>query len=87
MSNIFQKKHGGPESEERHVGDLGNIWAVQGGANVFVFDEQIQLTADPEFSIIGRSIVIHENEDDLGESGDPSGNSGARLKCCKIEWA
>jgi Cu/Zn superoxide dismutase len=38
-----------------------------------------------KFQIIGRSIVIHEGEDDLGASGDPSGNSGTRIGCCIIE--
>ena len=37
-----------------------------------------------KFQIIGRSIVIHEGEDDLGASGDPSGDSGTRIGCCLI---
>jgi Cu/Zn superoxide dismutase len=36
------------------------------------------------FQILGRSIVIHAGEDDLGASGDPSGNSGTRIGCCLI---
>ena len=32
-------EEGAPESEERHVGDLGNIEAIDGRANVFIFDE------------------------------------------------
>jgi superoxide dismutase, Cu-Zn family len=34
-------------------------------------------------SIIGKSVVVHEKEDDL--KTDPSGNSGARVACGAIE--
>jgi Cu-Zn family superoxide dismutase len=36
-------------------------------------------------SIIGKSVVVHEKEDDL--KTDPSGNSGARVACGAIEAA
>jgi Cu-Zn family superoxide dismutase len=36
-------------------------------------------------SIIGKSVVVHEKEDDL--KSDPSGNSGARQACGVIEAA
>ena len=36
-------------------------------------------------SIIGKSVVVHEKEDDL--KTDPSGNSGARQACGAIEAA
>jgi Cu-Zn family superoxide dismutase len=36
-------------------------------------------------SIIGKSLVVHEKEDDL--KTDPSGNSGARQACGVIEAA
>ena len=38
----------------------------------------MKLTGDAEYSVAGRSIVIHENADDLGANGD------TRLKCCTI---
>ena len=67
--SIFdQKDHGGPNSEDRHVGDLGNIAAdPEGNSVVFIADTQVKLTGDAEYSVAGRSIVIHENADDLGK--------------------
>ena len=79
----FQKNHGGPASEDRHVGDLGNINTEDGHAIVSIADLQAKLSG--ENSIMNRSIVIHEGEDDLGASGDPSGAAGSRLACCIIE--
>ena len=66
-------KHGGPMSKERHLGDLGNIQADDKGiAKVNVRGNGLDL-----HFIVGRSIVVHANEDDL--KTDPSGDSGARV--------
>ena len=71
-------KHGGPGTVERHVGDMGNLEAnEQGYAHYDRIDDLIQL--DGENSIIGRSVVIHADEDDL--TSQPTGNSGARVAC------
>ena len=86
FEQFLQKNHGGPTDEDRHVGDLGNTDPSDTINDViYFFDSQVKLSGDPEFSVLGRSIVIHENEDDLGSSGDPSGNSGARIMCCIIK--
>ncbi|XP_006862657.1 PREDICTED: superoxide dismutase [Cu-Zn] [Chrysochloris asiatica] len=82
--NPLSKKHGGPKSEERHVGDLGNVTAGKDGvANVSIEDAQISLVGDN--SIIGRTMVVHEKEDDLGQGGNEestkTGNAGSRLAC------
>lgn len=79
--NPTNKKHGGPDSAERHVGDLGNIEAnTQGLAHYDRVDKVISLNG-PD-SIIGKSIVIHSDEDDLVT--DPAGNSGKRIGCGEI---
>lgn len=79
--NPTKKKHGGPDSFERHVGDLGNLTANEFGfAHYDRVDSVISLNGD--YSIIGKSIVIHADEDDLAT--DPSGNSGKRIACGEI---
>ncbi|XP_071515448.1 superoxide dismutase [Cu-Zn]-like [Panulirus ornatus] len=83
--------HGGRNSHERHVGDLGNIESVSDGSGtgtaiVHITDRVISLSGPR--SIVGRSIVVHEKKDDLGLGGDQgsvtTGNAGARLACCTI---
>ena len=61
---------------------LGNIEADESGvANVNIEDRQVKLIGP--HSVIGRSIVIKSNEDDLGKGGHEnsllSGNSGQRI--------
>lgn len=75
--------HGSREStpDLKHAGDLGNIQADQTGRAVFKFNDSYLKVWD----IIGRSIVVTENSDDLGKfdnSQSPiDGNSGKRLAC------
>lgn len=68
----------------RHIGDLGNIEAGEDGTvKLQVSDHAIALTGP--LSVLGRSIVVHEKEDDLGRGGDQeslkTGNAGGRLAC------
>jgi Cu-Zn family superoxide dismutase len=66
---------------EHHAGDLGNIEAdASGKAHVQWKGKMSMSGAD---SIIGKSVVVHEKEDDL--KSDPAGNSGARIACGVIE--
>lgn len=98
--NPFGKTHGAPEDEERHVGDLGNI-IVDGSGNSKgeLSDRLVKLFG--ETSVIGRSVMVHADEDDLGkgdnskagEAGAPqngfvskvTGNAGARIACGEIK--
>ncbi|XP_035735842.1 superoxide dismutase [Cu-Zn]-like isoform X1 [Vespa mandarinia] len=76
--------HGAPENAVRHVGDLGNIRAdANGEAVIDITDTVISLTGPN--SIVGRAIVIHSNEDDLGKGNSTlslsTGNAGDRWAC------
>ncbi|CAN4119420.1 unnamed protein product [Withania somnifera] len=78
--------HGAPGDEIRHAGDLGNIEAnADGVAEATIVDNQIPLTGTN--SVVGRALVVHELEDDLGKGGHElsltTGNAGGRLACGK----
>lgn len=76
--NPFDAPHGGPNSDERHVGDLGNITVDENGfAELDVVDPM--LSFDGPSSLIGRGIIVHAGEDDL--ETQPTGAAGARLSC------
>jgi Cu-Zn family superoxide dismutase len=82
--NPYNKVHGGMETNDRHVGDLGNIMANEKGVAEFSMDNNLVELTGP-FSVIGRSIVVHEDEDDLGKGGYAdsltTGHSGKRIGC------
>lgn len=78
--------HGGRDHDMRHVGDFGNI----------IFDGDDTPTAKIDFfdkivsfhganNILGRTLVLHEGEDDLGLTDHPqsllTGNAGGRVAC------
>lgn len=78
------KDHGGPTANVRHVGDLGNVEAGDNGvAKVNISDKMISLTGPN--NIIGRTVVVHADPDDMGVGGHElsktTGNAGARLAC------
>lgn len=82
--NPFNKVHGGPKDTDRHVGDLGNIVADENGiARINILDPLVKLQG--KYSVIGRSMIIHEDEDDLGrgenEESLKTGNAGKRIAC------
>ena len=87
--NPYNKNHGGPDSKERHVGDLGNIKSVNGTVNKIIRDKLIRLRG--KYSVIGRSVVIHSDKDDLGLGGDAeslkTGNAGKRIACGVIGYS
>ena len=75
-------EHG--DISQGHVGDLGNIVANSLGiANFLIKAPRVYLTG--ERSVVGRSIVVHSGQDDLGKGRDAeslkTGNAGDRLAC------
>lgn len=76
--------HAGPEDKSRHVGDLGNVTADGSGQCKFEFEDKV-ISLTGERSIIGRTVVVHADEDDLGKGGHElsktTGNAGGRLAC------
>lgn len=54
-----------------------------GVAKISISDAQISLNGP--LSVVGRSLVVHEDPDDLGQGGHElsktTGNAGARLAC------
>ncbi|XP_055373259.1 copper chaperone for superoxide dismutase isoform X2 [Condylostylus longicornis] len=81
--NPRNSPHGSPMDppDKRHAGDLGNIRADDNGRATFRFiDPVLQV-----WEIIGRSVVISQNEDDLGKGKNDrsrvDGNTGQRLAC------
>jgi len=88
--NPYGKNHGGIDSKERHVGDLGNLVTdSQGNAKYSIRDKLIKLRGSIA-NIIGRGLVIHEGEDDCGLGGHDdsltTGHSGGRLACAVIGY-
>ena len=70
--------------QQGHVGDLENVVANEDGVAKFsITAPRVDLIGDR--SVIGRGLVIHEDEDDLGKGGDAeslkTGNAGERLAC------
>ncbi len=63
-----------------HAGDLPPLFSNGGYAYMSVFTDRFKLE-----DIIGRVVVIHSKPDDF--TTQPSGNSGAKIACGKIEYS
>jgi superoxide dismutase, Cu-Zn family len=78
--------HGGPEDEESHAGDLGNLTVADDGSIDFeITTDRLTMIPGEEHSLAdadGSSILIHANPDDL--ETDPAGESGDRVACGTI---
>lgn len=72
--NPWNKKHGGPQNKERHLGDLGNVNSDAKGQAAYsaVVKGKVR-------KFLGRSAIIHALPDDL--KSQPTGNSGDRIAC------
>jgi Cu-Zn family superoxide dismutase len=89
--NPTNSNHGGPHSKIRHVGDLGNLRADKDGKVKITFTDPLIKLTGTKCNIIGRGLIIHEDEDDLGMGGDEqslkTGNAGKRIACAVIGHA
>jgi Cu-Zn family superoxide dismutase len=80
--DIGTNEHGGTPEQggQRHTGDLGNIELKDGK-----FQKEYYIKGISVRDLWGRSIIVHEDEDDLGKGGfedsKVTGHSGARIGC------
>lgn len=70
--------HGAPVDAMRHKGDLGNVSSNNKGVVDTTFTD-LHLKLNGPDAIIGRSMILHKDEDDL--KTQPTGNAGARIAC------
>ncbi len=89
--NPFKTTHGCPNSKVRHVGDLGNIKTNGKGEAKYSFCDSVIKLRGTKSNIIGRGLIIHEDEDDCGKGGNAeslkTGNAGKRIACAVIGYA
>ncbi len=61
-----------------HAGDLGNIEIMADGTgSLTAFIPGLAISGG-KYNIAGRSVILHEKEDDFGQ---PTGNAGGRIGC------
>ena len=70
-----KSQHGSTDGNVRHFGDLGNLVADANGKASY----STMVDVGYFKKLMGRSIVVHQNADDL--KTQPSGNSGPRISC------
>ena len=72
--NPWKKKHGGPEDQEKHLGDLGNIHSDDKGQASYssIIEGKVK-------KFLGRSVIVHALPDDF--TSQPTGKSGDRIAC------
>lgn len=89
--NPLGMRHGSPNSLiARHTGDEGNIYVDEDGVSqIWTVDSGISLDPSSIKSIVGRSLVIHLKQDDLGRKLDEqsaiNGNSGLKIACGNVK--
>jgi Cu-Zn family superoxide dismutase len=75
--------HGGPPGSKgsRHTGDLGNVSETN-----FVYRYRLKGVRVNE--LLGRTVIVHADPDDLGLGGQPdslvTGHAGKRIACALI---
>ncbi len=68
-------------AEHAHAGDLGNILIAADGTGSMQTTVPGLTLLSGNYSVAGRSVVIHENKDDFSQ---PLGNAGSRVGCGEI---
>jgi len=80
-----KQSHGGPptsaKNQQRHTGDLGNLTGPEDEVSYLLKGVRLE-------DLWGRSVIVHEDEDDLGkgpfEDSTTTGHSGKRIGCAII---
>jgi len=89
--NPYGNTHGCPGMNNRHVGDLGNIKTNNKGQAKYIFYDDLIKLRGTKSNIIGRGLIIHEDEDDCGQGGNAeslkTGNAGKRIACAVIGYS
>ena len=89
--NPHGNTHGRPGMKNRHVGDLGNIHTNNKGEAKYTFYDDVIKLRGSKSNIIGRGLIIHEDEDDCGLGNNAeslrTGNSGKRIACAVIGYS
>jgi Cu-Zn family superoxide dismutase len=89
--NPYGKSHGGKESRERHVGDLGNLISDKNGCARYMMRDNIIQLRGSKCNILGRGLIIHADPDDCGQGGEAdsltTGHAGKRIACAVIGYA
>ena len=80
--NPHKTKHGGPNDQQRHIGDFGNLKADATGT---IKQDIVLKGFDPAEmeSLLGKAVILHAKADDL--KTQPTGDSGDRLACGLIQ--
>jgi Cu-Zn family superoxide dismutase len=85
--NPYHATHGSPQQnrQKRHVGDLMNNLKTDAKKEFHSIYPDYSLRLSGKNSILGRSVVVHEGVDDLGQGGFPdslkTGHAGKRMVC------
>jgi Cu-Zn family superoxide dismutase len=89
--NPYGSSHGCPGIKERHIGDLGNIHTNSKGEAKYTFYDNVIKLRGTKCNIIGRGLIIHEDEDDCGKGENAeslkTGNAGKRIACAVIGYS
>ena len=80
--NPTNMKHGAPDAEEHHEGDLGNITADKSGKGTVTVTLKGATLGEGDTSIAGKGFINHAKADDM--KTQPTGNAGDRVACGTI---